>query len=84
MDALLGVVGPLALGRRLIARFGQAVGENVKAAMMTRRWSPISPNVLRISPIFSSIVPASDFEPRFLALVASKTILAPVDGDRNL
>src|ERR1700722_12262225 len=28
--------------------------------MMTRRWSPISPNVLRISPIFSSIVPASD------------------------
>ena len=32
----------------------------VRAAMMTRRWSPISPNVLRISPIFSSIVPASD------------------------
>src|ERR1700734_3179163 len=28
LDALLGVVGPLALGRGLIARFGQAVGES--------------------------------------------------------
>ena len=41
-----------ALPSRLSAR--------VNAAMMTRRWSPISPNVLRISPIFSSIVPASN------------------------
>src|ERR1700733_1257702 len=42
------------------SRASVRLSARVKAAMMTRRWSPISPNVLRISPIFSSIVPASD------------------------
>ena len=83
MDALLGVVGTLALGRRLIARFGQAVGEGQRGHDDETLVADLAERLAHFADLLIDRA-GKRFEPRFFALVASKTILAPVDGDRNL
>ena len=83
LDALLGVVGALALGRRLVARFGQAVGEGQSGHDDEALVADLAERLAHFADLLIDHA-GQRFEPRFFALVASKTILASVDGDRNL
>jgi hypothetical protein len=83
LDALLGVFGTLALSRRLILCFGQAVGEGQSGHDDQTLVADLAERLAHFADLLIDRA-GERFEPRFFALVASEALLAPVDGDRNL
>src|SRR6202522_1883345 len=73
LDAQLGVVGTLALGRRLVARFGQIVGEGQSGHDDETLVADLAERLAHFADFFVNTA-GKRFEPRFLALVASKTV----------
>ena len=69
----------LALGLRLIARFGQIVGDSQSGHDDETLVADLSERGAHFADLLIDHA-GQRFEPRFFALVAGKTILAAVDG----